>query len=658
LRDAALPIRLEFRKTPPHPTPESFVERKAANAIRTRLLNLMDLDQLYDLDRVDLTVKSTLDRQTQRAVTRMLVRLKDRAFADSVGLFGARLLQRGDPSGVVYSFTLYESTPRGNLLRVQADNYDQPLDINEGAKLDLGSTAKLRTLVNYLDIVAELHSRFAGKAKEEIRKARVDRSDPIRRWAIDFLAGSQDTTLLAMLEAAMERRYSAGPSEKFFTGGGLHTFENFDREDNASVPSVREATRRSINLAYIRLMRDIARYYTAEIPGFSSDLFEDPNHPGRRMYLSRFADKEGRLFMARYFPKYKGKTPEECLDALVEAIRPTPKRLAVIFRSVRPQASREEFQAFLARHLKGAVPADRLAQSLYEAYPREAYDLADRGYIARVHPLDLWLAEYLYAYPGASWHEVVREAAQARQDVYKWLFKTRYKEAQNKRIRILLEEEAFERIHKAWKRQGYPFSSLVPSYATSIGSSADRPAALAELMGIMVNGGIRYPTARLESLHFAEETPFEILFERKPAQGERVFPPELAQVVRNTLIEVVEHGTARRAYQVFKRPDGSHVPVGGKTGTGDHRYETFGCGGHLIESRVVNRTATFMFLVGDRYFGTLSAYVHGPKAAQYGFTSSLPVQILKTLAPVLSPLVTSSESTEDQVSVEEEARSG
>ena len=32
-----------------------------------------------------------------------------------------------------------------NYLRVQADNLDQPFDINQGAKLDLGSTAKLRT---------------------------------------------------------------------------------------------------------------------------------------------------------------------------------------------------------------------------------------------------------------------------------------------------------------------------------------------------------------------------------------------------------------------------------------------------------------------------------------------------------------------------------
>ena len=42
-------------------------------------------------------------------------------------------------------------------------------------------------------------------------------------------------------------------------------------------------------------------------------------------------------------------------------------------------------------------------------------------------------------------------------------------------IRILMEAEAFQRIHKSWARLGYPFDSLTPSYATAIGSSAVTP---------------------------------------------------------------------------------------------------------------------------------------------------------------------------------------
>ncbi len=77
--------------------------------------------------------------------------------------------------------------------------------------------------------------------------------------------------------------------------------------------------------------------------------------------------------------------------------------------------------------------------------------------------------------------------------MYSWLFKTRSKNAQDSRIKTILEIEAFEDIHEGWKRVGYPFNTLVPSYATAIGSSADRPAALAELVGVILNDGIRYP---------------------------------------------------------------------------------------------------------------------------------------------------------------------
>jgi len=41
------------------------------------------------------------------------------------------------------------------------------------------------------------------------------------------------------------------------------------------------------------------------------------------------------------------------------------------------------------------------------------------------------------------------------------------------------------------------------------------------------------------------------------------------------------------------------------------------------------------------HFGTITAFVPGPDAAQYGFTSALPVAILKAPAPKLMPLLDS-----------------
>ena len=81
------------------------------------------------------------------------------------------------------------------------------------------------------------------------------------------------------------------------------------------------------------------------------------------------------------------------------------------------------------------------------------------------------------------------------------------------------------------------------------------------------------------------------------------------------------------------------MAIGGKTGTGDQRFDVWGRGRVLLSSRVVNRTATLVFLIGERYFGTVMAYVHEPYAADFKFTSALPAQILKSLAPGLLPLL-------------------
>ena len=226
-----------------------------------------------------------------------------------------------------------------------------------------------------------------------------------------------------------------------------------------------------------------------------------------------------------------------------------------------------------------------------------------------------------------------------RHESYGWLLKSRRRGAQNLRIRILLEQEAFARIHADWRRLGYPFASLVPSLATAIGSSADRPDALAELLGIVQNDGLRFATTRVEEVRFAEGTPFATVLRPRRFQGERVLSSEVASAVRAALLEVVESGTAVRARGAFALPDGTQLAVGGKTGTGDNRIETFGPGLRLEDSKVTSRSATFAFLIGDRHFGVITAYVEGEGAAEFGFTSSLPVQVLKQLAPSLASLV-------------------
>jgi cell division protein FtsI/penicillin-binding protein 2 len=232
----------------------------------------------------------------------------------------------------------------------------------------------------------------------------------------------------------------------------------------------------------------------------------------------------------------------------------------------------------------------------------------------------------------------------ARREVYSWLYKTRHKNAQDTRIRIVLEAEAFTEIHRTWKRLGYPFDYLVPSYATAIGSSADRPVALAELMGIILSNGMRYPQTNIDTLHFAANTPFETVLKYSAPPSQRVIHPEIIRVVKKALLGVVEQGTAVRLNKVFRDAAGHVIPVGGKTGTGDHRYEVYGGRGRLISSRVVSRTATFAFFIGERFYGTVVAYVAGQEAEKFHFTSAVPAQLLKVLSPTLMPLINRTET--------------
>jgi membrane peptidoglycan carboxypeptidase len=266
--------------------------------------------------------------------------------------------------------------------------------------------------------------------------------------------------------------------------------------------------------------------------------------------------------------------------------------------------------------------------------------LADRGYVSSIHPLELWVVGYLRTHQNAGWKEVADASVKERQEVYSWLFNTHRKHAQDKRIAGLIEIEAFLKIHAQWKKMGYPFDSLVPSYATVLGASADRPAALAEMMGIIVNGGLRKPVQRIDSLHFAKGTPYETLVKHARADKfEQVIAPDVARVVADAIRGVVSDGTAKRVKSAFVAADGSIIAVGGKTGTGDQRFDVYGAGGRLIESRFVNRSATFVFNIGERFFGSMTAYVHGPEAEHYDFTSALPVQLLTVLAPTLMPMI-------------------
>jgi membrane peptidoglycan carboxypeptidase len=318
-----------------------------------------------------------------------------------------------------------------------------------------------------------------------------------------------------------------------------------------------------------------------------------------------------------------------------------------VYRYLDPKADINTFTTFIKSRMNNPSAFDEGDfQYLFDTYGPDKFDLSDRGYIAQIHPLELWLVGYLRAHPSAGWSEIVDASANQRIEVYDWLINTSHKNAQDTRIMSRLEIEAFQELHKRWRRLGYPFGSLVPSYATAIGSSADRPAALAELMGVITNDGEKLAPITLTRIEFAAGTPYHTIMKRKRSAAERIFPPEIAGVVKMALANVVNEGTARRLRGTFVLDDGTLLPIGGKTGTGDHRLEVYAANGSVIESKVMNRTATFAFYLGARFFGVMTVFVPGEAAGQFHFTSAIAVQIVKDMEPALRPLILGNEKPE------------
>jgi membrane peptidoglycan carboxypeptidase len=631
LRDGALAAH------PRRVAPAAVVQAPAgpAEPVRRWLVGALALPDYYALDRLDLSATSTLDADLQQQVQRRLETLGDPAVVAASGLRAKGLLENADPARVIYSFALYERVAGTNRLRVLADNFDGALDVNEGVKLDLGSTAKLRALASYLEAIADIHAKLAGGERQAIHVTAANARDPLTRFVAETLAAEPDTSLDAMLEAALDRRYSASPWSGFFTGGGLHYFHNFDKDDAGKILSVRTAFRNSVNLPFVRLMRDVVAYEIARLPGNPGAMLTDRSDPRRAIWLRRSQEDESRTFLARFHRTHAGKSPEESLDGWIARAHPTPRRLAVAWRSVFPERSFEDFATALRALPAGKGLGEPDLRAMYAKYGRDRFSLADRAFLARMHPLELWLLEWRREQTDGTLDEAWAASGDARDVAYTWLFQTRNRGAQDRRIRTLLERDAFVRIHREWRELGYPFETLAPSVATAIGSSGDRPSALAELMGIIAADGLRLPTVRVTELRFAAGTPYETALAPASEAAEQVLRPEVARALRLALLDVVANGTARRANGAFVEP------LGGKTGTGDHQKKRVDRWANVIESEYVSRTATFVFFAGDRFHGVITAHVAGPESSEYSFTSSLPVQVLKDLAPVLEPVFAS-----------------
>ncbi|HEU4341856.1 MAG TPA: transglycosylase domain-containing protein, partial [Candidatus Binatia bacterium] len=475
---------IQFLPGAPQPPQPSSRQNKAANAIRITMMDLLGVANLYDLNRLHLDVDSTIDVSLQKQVTEFLHSLADPQVVRAKGLNGERLLQNADPKKVIYSFLLVEPTPDGNMIRVQADNLSTPFDFNRSVKLELGSTAKLRTLTHYLEVMAELHKELIVLDEAALKKKTLEARDPLTQWAVETLRREKNVGLEMFLQRSMERQYSASPYEAFFTGGGLHHFENFAPEDNGRILILREAFRNSVNLVFIRLMRDLVAYHRARLPYNSDAVLSDPTHPERQRMLREIAEEESRSVLRRAYQLYQGQTPEEVVNRLLGPRGKTGRRLAILFFAWRIGADEPALAAWLAKNHEANTAGT--VSDLFRAYANPRLNLADHSYLLSLHPLHVWSAGEFVKNPRLSWEDLYQRSAEARHTSSSWLLQARNRRAQDLRLRIRLERDAFARMTPYWQRLGFPFKTLVPSYATAIGSSSDRPVALAELVGVLL----------------------------------------------------------------------------------------------------------------------------------------------------------------------------
>lgn len=554
-------------------------------SIKRNLMGLMGDSEVYSFGMADVSARSTKDFMLQTKIQNTLSNVIHDA--SKYKIVGERLLKSNkQSSSLQMSFNLYEVVGNNNLLRLAVDTSNGELSLNDGMKLELGSTAKLRTLITYLEVIEEIH------------KTKKYYGDALSNWVKE----QGDVEVRELLSRAMARKYSGSPAEGFYTGGGIHYFENFEGKFNGK-NSVSDGLYKSINLIFIRMMRDVLNYHLASLEINESE------------YVRQFILYEGIIYLSRFYRKYMG--VENKYEKMIESVPHYAFRLAAAFRVVFPKKSFEEFAK--------AVKDD---QKLFKKYSKQNYNWQDLGYITRLHPIELWLVSYLVKHPNASYVELEKEAKEVIVDSYKWIWRADKAKARSRGIYQIAEIKAFEEIHKRWKRVGYSFNKLVPSLATAIGSSGDRPASLSLLMSVIIRGGMMCSERRFDEVRFGVGTPYETNM-KFSGRCERVLSKEVSEVVRAGIRGVVEKGTAIRLKGAL-----GDVEIGGKTGTGQNNQH-YRRGG----VKTLNRTGTFVFHFGGKFYGSFTIFVSGDEAKRYSFTSSLPLKILTILIPYFEKII-------------------
>jgi hypothetical protein len=253
---------------------------------------------------------------------------------------------------------------------------------------------------------------------------------------------------------------------------------------------LRNAFQHSINLVYIRLMRELVQYYQAELDYDQKAILADSEHPQRRELLDAAMDNEARETLQKYYRRYSNVPFEAALARMCGKDSRGLRRLAIFALAENPDASVADLRALAHRaYPETNAASDTLMSSYHRAFAHKIHNSQDEAYLLGRHPLEAWMVRDRRDHPEARWADVLERSAEGAQGDRRGSIRALQgspEPAHSHRARA----RAFVEIHKAWQQLGYPFDSLVASLATAIGSSADRPQALAELVGIIQRGGV------------------------------------------------------------------------------------------------------------------------------------------------------------------------
>jgi len=180
--------------------------------------------------------------------------------------------------------------------------------------------------------------------------------------------------------------------------------------------------------------------------------------PVRARMLTEIADKESREVLFASFQTHRNLDTQAIIDKLLGSRSKSLRHLTMLFLAWNPDADANRLAQWLESQ-GAAVSSDESAR-LVKSYDPARLNISDYGYLLSRHPLDIWCAGQVLQDPGISWDELLRRSSRVRETASSWLFKTRNRRAQDLRLRIRFEEDAFRRMTPYRQRLGFPLITL------------------------------------------------------------------------------------------------------------------------------------------------------------------------------------------------------